>query len=327
MPGMNPGNSQVHVNQVLTNISVAYIQSASDFVADKIFPIVPVDKQSDRYIVYNKNDWFRDEAELRAPGTESAGGGYNIDNTPTYYAAKWGYHKDIPWDLRDNADAGINLDRDATEFVTQRMLIRRERDFSDKYFKAGIWANDYQGVASAPTATQFIKWSDYSASNPLNDISKKRLDIKRTTGYRPNVLLIGEEVLEALKQHPMIIDRYKYTNSSAITVDMIAKLFEIDKIVVGGAVYAVNDEGGTEEYKFIHGKNALLVYAAPRPSLMQPSGGYIFAWKGLTGGLGYSTAIDKFTIRRTKVDRVEGESAWDAKLVSSDMGAFFNECV
>jgi hypothetical protein len=306
---------------------VAYIQSTEDFIADKVFPIVNVDKQSDRYLVYTKNDWFRDEAQLRAPGTESAGNGYNIDNTPTYYAATWAYHKDVPWALRSNTDAGINLDRDATEFVTQRLLIRRERDFANKYFKTGVWANEFTGVTTVPGSTEFYQWDDYTHSNPLIDISVKRLTIKRTTGYRPNVLLIGEEVLEVLKQHPMVVDRYKYTNSSAITVDMLAKLFEIDRIVVGSAIYATNAEGATEAYSFIHGKNALLVYAAPRPSLMQPSGGYIFSWKGLTGNLGFSTGIDKFPIRRTKVDRVEGESAWDSKLVASDMGAFFLDCV
>ena len=70
-----PTLGSVHVNRPLTNISQAYIQDSADFVADKIFPVVPVQKQSDRYFVYTKGDWFRDEAQIRAPATESAGGG------------------------------------------------------------------------------------------------------------------------------------------------------------------------------------------------------------------------------------------------------------
>jgi hypothetical protein len=322
-----PTSSQVHVDAVLTNLSVAYIQSASEFVADKVFPVVPVDKQSDRYLKYEKNDWFRDEAKKRAPGTESAGGGYNIDNTPTYFCDVWSFHKDIPWQLRDNADAGIDLDRDATQFVTQRLLIRREREFSDKYFKAGVWANDYTGVTTNPAAGQFIKWSDYTNSNPINDIKNGRLVIKSTTGFWPNTLLLGVEAFETLKSHPDILDRYKYTQAGIITAELIAKVFEVDRIVIGGAVYATNEEGATEAYQFIHGKSALLCYAAPRPSLLAPSAGYIFSWRGLTGSMGYWIGMDKFSIRRLKSDRVEGEIAFDCKVIGSDLGAFYANCV
>ena len=37
-----PQLNSVHVNRPLTNISQAYMQDASDYIADKIFPVVPV---------------------------------------------------------------------------------------------------------------------------------------------------------------------------------------------------------------------------------------------------------------------------------------------
>jgi hypothetical protein len=80
-----PTRSDVHVNRPLTSISTAYIQDAKDFVASEMFPVVPVEKQSDRYFTYTKADWFRDEMKIRAPGTESAGSGFNVDNTPSYF--------------------------------------------------------------------------------------------------------------------------------------------------------------------------------------------------------------------------------------------------
>ncbi|GIV81719.1 MAG: hypothetical protein KatS3mg051_1073 [Anaerolineae bacterium] len=59
----SPTRSDVHVDAVLTGISVAYIQSQTDFIATRVFPIVPVDKRSDVFYTYTKNDWFRDEAQ------------------------------------------------------------------------------------------------------------------------------------------------------------------------------------------------------------------------------------------------------------------------
>lgn len=64
-----PTRSQVHVNRPLTNISVSYQQSADAFVASRVFPVIPVDKQSDQYFVFNRSDQMRDEMRKRAPGT------------------------------------------------------------------------------------------------------------------------------------------------------------------------------------------------------------------------------------------------------------------
>lgn len=322
-----PTASQVHVNAPLTNISVAYIQSAADFIADKVFPIVPVEKQTDIYWTYTKNDWFRDEARQRAPGTESDGGGYNVDSTATYSAKVYAFHKDIPDQVRGNADAAIDVDRDATMFVTQRLLIRREKAWADAYFADSKWTKNYTGVSSGESAgTSFRQWNDYASSDPVADIKRARMYLKGTTGFRPNTLVLSEEVFETLKNHPDIVDRYKYTSSTVVTKDMLARLFEIDRILVAGGVYATNQEGATPAYDWIMSHGALLVYTTPNPGLMSPSAGYIFAWKGLSG-LGYATSIKKFRMEQLESDRVEGQYAFDCKLVAADMGIFFNTAI
>lgn len=323
-----PTQNQVHANVPLTNISVAYIQKQSQFISDRVFPIVPVDKQSDLYYVYTKNDWFRDEAKLRAPGTESAGGGYNL-STASYACKTWAFHKDVAWDIRNNADPVINMDRDATEFVTQRLLIRRERLFQDSYFKTGVWGKDYTGVAGVPGANQFRQWSDFANSDPLIDIKNGRMYIKSITGFIPNKLLLGEEVWEALKNHPDIIERFKYTQKGIMTRELLAPLFEVDEILIGGAIYATNEEGAAEAYSYVFGKAAMLVYAAPSPSLLQPSAGYTFAWKNLSNNVqsGMGVAISKFEMRQLKSDRVEGELAIDPKQVASDLGVYFDQAI
>ncbi|HYE75636.1 MAG TPA: hypothetical protein VEF04_19995, partial [Blastocatellia bacterium] len=108
-----PTSSAVHAVDVpLTNISTAYIQSQNNFVASQVFPIVPVMKASDKYYTYTKADWFRDEAKRRADATPSAGSGYGL-STGNYSCDVFALHKDIGQQVRANADAGINLDRDA----------------------------------------------------------------------------------------------------------------------------------------------------------------------------------------------------------------------
>ena len=66
-----PTASDVHVNTPLTMISIAFLQDQSEFIADQCFPTVPVQKQSDRFYVYDKDAWFR--SDLSAPATSIAG--------------------------------------------------------------------------------------------------------------------------------------------------------------------------------------------------------------------------------------------------------------
>ena len=154
-----PNINSVHVDAILTNISVAYLQNQDNFIADKVFPVIPVDKKSDKYFTYTKNDWFRDEAQRRAPGTESAGGGYNL-STGTYSADVWAFHKDVDDQTVANADAPLNPLREATEFVTRRLMLRRELQWVSDFFGTGVWADDVTGVSGAPSSGETKQWSD-----------------------------------------------------------------------------------------------------------------------------------------------------------------------
>lgn len=324
----NPNYRQVHIDAALTNMSVAYIQSETAFVADKVFPVVPVQKQSDRYFVYKREDWFRDEAKLRAPATESAGGGYDIDNTPSYYCDKWAYHKDVTEEDRVNADVPLNPDEDAMQFVTQKLLLRREIQWAAKYFTTGVWSTEKTGVASAPAAGQFLQWND-AASTPIEDVDTAQTNIQELTGFKPNVLVLGTWVYKALKNHPDILDRIKYTQRGVVTPELLAALFDVEKVVIAGAVKNTAAKGATASYSFILGKHALLAYAAPRPAIKTPSAGYIFAWKGLLGANAYGGRILRIPapLLGLGTERIEGEMAFDIKVVAADLGAFFANAV
>jgi len=113
-----PTATDVHVDKVLTSISVAYIQDQTNFVAPRVFPIIPVDKQSDKYFTYTQNDWFRDEAQIRGPSQESAGSGWTL-STDNYSCDSYALHKDLDNQTLQNADAPLNLLSEATEYLTQ----------------------------------------------------------------------------------------------------------------------------------------------------------------------------------------------------------------
>ena len=244
---------QTHIDAPLTNISVAYMQSVDNFIASKVFPIVPVDKKSNKFFIYTKNDWFRDEAQRRADGTESAGSGYNL-STDSYAADVWAFHKDVGDQVRANSDTPLVPDREATEFVTSRLLLRQEIQFVTDYFATSIWGKDLTGVSStSPTGDNFTQWSDFANSDPLEDVEKAKETILGSTGFMPNTLVLGYQAYRKLRNHPDLVDRIKYTSSNTITTDIMARLFDVERVLVAKAVKATNNEGATAAFSFSYG--------------------------------------------------------------------------
>lgn len=315
-----PTSSDVHVDAILTNISVAYIQEQGNFIANRVFPSVPVEKQSDKYFKYTKGDWFRDEAQLRAPSTESAGSGYNL-STDTYSTSVYAFHKDVDDQVRANADSPINPDRDATQFVTQRMMLRQEIDWNTNYFTTGVWDTDVTG------GSNFTQWSNYTSSDPIEDIETGKSTILTNTGFMPNTLVLGYDVFRQLRHHPDIVDRIKYTSSEVPAEGILGRLFGVDRVLVTRAIKNSGAEGASDSFAQIHGKNAALYYVAPSPGLLTPSAGYQFTWRGVSDGMGQNIGITRFRMPELRADRIEAQMAWDFKVVSTDLGYFFSSCV
>ena len=327
----NPTASDVHVNAALTNISVAYMQEENSFVADRVFPIVPVAKQSDRYFVYDKGDFFRSEAQLRAPGTASAGSGFGIDNTPSYFADVYAIHKDIDDQIRANSDAAINPDRDATLYVTQQLMMRRELVWANTFFTNGIWTGGVQagGGAGDVGVADLLNgaWSA-AGSTPIEDVDKQADNMQRLTGYRPNKMVVGTQVHRVLKNHPDVLDRIRYTQEGIVTEQLLASLLGVDEYMVARATNNTAAAGAADVMANIAGQDdALLCYAAPNPGLMTPSAGYLMAWNGFLGAGGQGNRIKRFRMEHLASDRIEGELAFAAELVSAELGAFFLNCV
>lgn len=312
-----------HIDRALTNISVAYMQGADAFIADKVFPIINVTKQSDVYFSYSKADAFRDEVVERARGAESAGGNFNISEEEPYHCRKYAFHYDITQEERVNYDAPISIDRDATNWLSEKMLLKREVDFTNKFFKKGIWGTDVQA-----DGTTVKKWSD-ATSDPVDAVNKQMLKMAENTGKKPNFAIMSPDVFYALKNHDAIKDCIKYTQKGIVTVDLIASLFEVDNIYIPWGVYNSANQGADASNSFLYSGAMLLGHTAKSPSLRTPTAGYIFAWTGLEGASAYGSRMVRIKMDQLGIgtERFEMEMAYDQKVICKDLGAFLYDLV
>ena len=327
---MNPQPGDLHVNKPLTDVCVSYMQQDDHFAYWKLFPPVSVQKQSDIFAVFPKGAWFRNDAEYRANGTESAGGqGFDVDLSKTYYCNIIGRHYDVSDNQRANFDNPIfDPEKNATKFVSAKLMLAAEASFAAKFFAAALWSNNPVGGVSGG-GTDFVFWSDYVNADPIADVDVWKNAILNATGKEPNRLLIGNDVWLILKNHPAILARMSVTQQRTLTVKLVAEILELDKLVVGKSIYNAAAIGATDDIKPFYTKDALLTYSNPndKPDINDPSAGYSFVWAGRLGSNNQGARIKKFRMEHLTADRVEGELCIDQRIVASDLGVFFNGAI
>jgi len=325
-----PTGSDLHIDTFLSNLSIGFLNLPSAYIADLVFPVVHTAKQSDKYAIYNKYDWFRDEAQLRAPLAETAGGGWGLETPGTFFCNEWGYHSDVADEDIDNADEVFHMEEDATAYVIEKLRLSRERRWATNYFGIDIWDKDLEGQTDTPGTDEFLVWDDAS-STPIEDIEDAKAIIKGVTGLMPNTLVVAERVHQTLKNHLDVVDRFKYTQAGIITEQLLARVFGIDRYMVAGAVYALSPEGSETMAYALTQYDALLVYSAPRPNRRHPSGGYTFRWnrpilRGMSGDRLEAT-IRKFRLEKQRGTRIEGGVFEDQKLVATECGVYFHNAI
>jgi hypothetical protein len=324
-----PGD--LHVNRDLTTVSIAF-KNGQDFIADKVFPNIPVDKPTDFYNKMGRRSFLQTNAKKRAPRTETPGTDWNFTRD-TFACEVWGLHHDIEDQFRATADENWQLDATGTELITQQMLLRRELEWYSTFFKTGVWAENMAGVAAAPGANQFLQL-DQAGASPISLFRKARRRYNLRTGMKINTAVIGPEVWDVLIDHPEIVDRVKYTNPGGafLTEQIVAKALGLDNIYVAETVQATDltDEMTADLFpttSYLAGKSMLLCYAAPRPNREAPSAGYTFSWKGYLGASAFGGRIKKYRMEQIACDRIEIEAAYDFKVVAPELGSFWSNVI
>lgn len=334
-----PFKNQVHVDRPLTELSIAYMQDQNNFIADKIFPKIPVKQQSNVYYIYDRGDFLRDDVKPRAPATEAAKVNFNLRVSDPYNCLNYALREDIPYETIQNQDDPLNLEIDATKLLTQKFLINKELKFANNFFTSGIWNKEYQGAIRAdPSSGKFCYWSDYTNSNPLKDIRNAMTTMQLLSGgFRPNTLLVTRSVYDAMVDHPCFLDRVMYKpvgDMAIIESPELAKLFGLKKFWIMDAVYNKSPDGVADSNAFICGNNALLCYIADEPALRTPTAGYCFTWNGVfaanggRGGLPLGSgemAVISYWQQNIKSQIVEAETSYDLKVIGKDLGIFFKD--
>lgn len=304
-----------HIDRALTEVSVLYANDAKSYIAKEVAPIVNVQHETDSYFVYSRAH-YRENDVLRANGALAN----EIDfyfSTASYRTDEYAVRMIVTDRDRANADAPLSLDIDASKVLTEQILIARELQVASLLFATASFSNQ----ASAAAAGQ---WSlDTTASDPLIFANTASNVLVRTSGLRPNRVAMGYNPFLSLKRHQSVSDRIKYTERSIVSEELIASLFDVDKVLIGMAAYDAGQEiqGGAsinESMTYMWGQSALWMWVPPSPSLRSPATSYMFANKGT------ELLVKKYRDDAREGDWIEVSSQFDIRVVASLTGFFLS---
>lgn len=324
-----PTSADSHVAQVITDWAIAYANEATSYKCDLLSPNVPSSKREAKFYTYDKAPWFTDEMQKRGEGAPVPMSGYTLSTT-LFEIDTWSLGKPIDDQTRDNEDDILDSDEDAARFLMEKERIRREKAFAAACLATSKWATDVTGNTSVSdySADTVAQWDD-ADSAPLVDIATYKTRVKLATGLDPNVLVLGRQVWDVLKNHADITDLLKggatTANPAKVTQQAVASLFELEDIVVMDAVENTATAPAAMTGAFIAGKHGLLMHRNMNAGRKGATAVKTITWKRPgTDARGFRMLKSAIDIHR---DLVEVESNFTVKICASDLGIFFNGLV
>jgi hypothetical protein len=293
-----PLKNQLHVDTLLSNISVKYANT--EYIADKVFPQLPVMKDSDKYRIWVRN--FRLPESLRNHKGVAREHDFDV-TTSSYLLADHALKNYVSDDDADNYDIS-DLRADTTEELTDKIMLRMEKSVADLFTTTNWSLNVSLAAANAFSANTTV-------SNPIPIFDTAATTIIQNSGYQPNFGILPRNGFINCKNHVSVLDRVKYV-SKDMTVDMLAALFNLPSLLVPIASIDNAALGVAESIGNVWGDNAFVGYKAPTPSPLKPSAGYIFVKN--------QPRVRRWRDEERKSEAIEVQMKFQPKVVASLTG-------
>lgn len=301
------GSGNVHVDQILTQISVGFPNNG--LVGERLFPSVKVMKQSDKYYIFGREGWLPED-DNRAPGTVANEiVGYTL-STDTYYAREHSLQIAVTDEERENVDSPLAPDRDATELVTAKIMLGRE-----VAIKALVTATANYASGLSTTLAGGAQWNaaNYATSDPIADLRAGKVAVHAKIFMEPNTLIVPYQVMAALEDHPDFLERIKYSERAIFSPELLGAVLGFSNVIVPGVGLNSGNPGATPTLGYLWGKDVVMAWVPPRPGLKIPAFGYEFTWQ--------SQYVDRWREEPRKSDLIRANRRYDLKLVALGEGS------
>jgi len=284
----------------------------AEFVGPRLFPTFRVANKTDKYRIYNRDNWGRVTDDLRAPGARANELPPMTLSRDSYKTEEHALVDYVPREDEANADGQLDANGQATERLTNTILVNRE---STMLTKATTTTNYASGFSTTLSGTS--QWTDYANSDPVGDI-KTGIDKIHDNIFRdPNGAVMGRAVFRKLEDHPDILARMQGAALAVTTGDVMQRVFGLPAITVAAAGKITSNYGAAETVGYWWGKDVLLFWNPPQAGGLAPAYGYEFA-RPVASGDGALMPTEREYDWDRKSDKIRVSREYDIKFIYVD---------
>lgn len=258
------------VDPILTSVVQGF--KHTELVGNMLFPSVPVTVSGGQVLEFSKES-FKIYNSRRAPGSATKRLRFGYLGKP-YALSNHAVEVPVPREhLRDaSVQPGIDLGTRAVNLGRRNQLLELESEQATIAIDAANYDVNHK-IALAGASV----WTDTVNSDPTADIETAKEQVRASIGVYPNRIVLSALAFKAAKHHPKITDRFKYTSAQSISTEMLAQLWGVQSVSVGGAVVA--DDAGA--FSDVWGNDVVVAYAPGASAGMEePSYGYTYTMNG-----------------------------------------------
>lgn len=297
----------MHIDQALTNISIAY--RPQGFIADIVAPVIKVEKESDKYYVWNREDAFRTYDDLVSPGAVARTIDFSL-STDNYYAEEYSLRTRILWRDMSNADSVLRIEMNKARKVVDTLLLGREKRVAIAFTTLANYASGLSTTYSGAS-----QWDNGSyVGDPIIEIDSKKEHVRQQCGMMPNTIIIGAPIVPILVNNTKYREHYKYT-AADISGNGLPPVLRGMNVLVPGTINTTSNEGAASvSTADLWGKNIILAYVNLDKAPMVDSFSFAYTFRPTE----YQTR--KYNIDEQRAEYIETNYLEAVKIVSNVAG-------
>lgn len=316
---------QLHdVDPILSDFSTGW--TAKDLVGKRVAPETRTTSLAGRYMVFDRSDWLI-YPDLRAMGTvanEVMGAKWSTD---TYSVREHSLQTPVFDEEREElGGAGsfpvdFSLDQQAVETPTRSINLGHEKVVADAYRLAA----NYPGANTA-TLVLADQWDNYASagSDPVGDVEAALRQVYLSSGRAANTIVMPWLVWSYLRNHPLIVDRFK--NFRLTAEEAFAELtgFQGTLIIAESQYNTADNIDATESIADFWGKDVWIGIVDDTPGQRTKTFGKTFVYPYNES---VTMPVDRWREEPRKADLFRVSYRYDVKIVSNVAGFLYKAVI
>lgn len=249
------------------------------FVGNQILPMTSTPNAAGRFPKLAPEELLRFNVNVgRSPdGTYKRDDYKWVDDN--YTTQEWGGEGKVDDRLKNMYRTYFDLEAVAQKKTIDRVLRAQELRIAALIFDTTRWTGASYFLSAAN------KWTSPVLATPIDDVDFAKRKVRTNFGRWPNTIVFNYSNLMYLRNTAQVQERIASSGAgqsikaSEININQIASVFDIQKVLVAGAVKNTNYEGRSVAYADIWSDSyAWVGYTSDSEDISDPTVGRVFHW-------------------------------------------------